>query len=57
MSTKFTRKYLDTEVFGFHLYDDFTKPSGLTVRVNNTSVTIPLSKEEADEIEKDLENM
>jgi hypothetical protein len=55
MSTKTTRKYANTKVFTLHLYDDFGGPPALYIRVNTAEVKIPLSKEELEDINKQLE--
>lgn len=52
MSTKTTRVYVSTEPFTLHLYDDFAGSTSLFIRVGSAETKISLSKEEADEIEK-----
>jgi len=54
MSTKCTRKYANTKVFGLHLYDDFMGGPAIDIRVNGASTTLPLTKEEADIIDRQL---
>ena len=55
MSTKSTRRYVDTEYFGLHLYDDFAKEGGISIRVGKETMTFSLTQEEIDEIDKQLE--
>jgi len=55
MSTKTTIKYVDTRHFSMHLYEDFAGSPGLKIRVNNSRTTILLSKDELDDIVKQLE--
>jgi hypothetical protein len=54
MSTKSTRRYVNTKDFYFHLYDDFARSGGISIRVGNAETFIPLSQEEIDDIDAQL---
>lgn len=55
MSTKTTRKYVSTKEFYLHLYNDFAGNSGMQLRVGGAETFLPLSSEEIDEIDAQLE--
>ena len=55
MKTQTTKKFITTKAFTLHLYDDITEPPTIYIRLNDEEITILLSKEELESINKQLE--
>jgi hypothetical protein len=55
VKTQTTKKFITTKAFTLHLYDDITEPPTIYIRLNDEEITILLSKEELESINKQLE--
>jgi len=59
MSTKSSIKFCDTKNLTFHLYECFVKGHQFSIKVGNMkeSIVLDISKEESDQIVKELEEI